>query len=382
MKVLLVTENYETAFPFIQNIERELNKSGVQADVLDLHTFGHKVQGAERHFAPRLFRKLVSVRKIGTLMKITMLRRYISRIKGQYDAVSIHSCEHVYYYLIRDLKKISDNTSVMIWGSDFYQISNEMREQHRLIFDTARYVVFGNPQNASDFISYYGAYKDKALVTGFGNSLFDLIREQAGIDRGRLRAEFGVPDDKIVISIGYNGREMQQHLLLLDAIGDLPDAHRQHIFLLLQAGYGTDKEYLARIIDRLESLRVAYKIEDRFLENADIAKLRLLPDIVLNAQKSDGFSSSLQEHVFAGNVLIVGDWLPYAFLEPRGVFLVRSAAAGFSASLRAVLKNMDAYRQKVRTNPAAIEAISSWKVRIQEWKDIFSGNGNLGKYKI
>src|SRR3989304_10346614 len=67
-----------------------------------------------------------------------------------------------------------------------------------------------------------------------------------------------------------------------------------------------------------------YKIMKSMLNIEDIARLRLIANIVLNIQTTDQLSASVQEHLFAGNIVIVGKWLPYDIYDEMGIFFVRA----------------------------------------------------------
>lgn len=375
MKVLLIISDYASSFPFIPDLESELVQEGVKVDVLDVNHHWHKIDGNIISFAPPVIQRLSSVRKIGTLITLLFAKRYLKSLIGKYDAVNIHSCEHLYYYLINDVKKITPNLSVMIWGSDFYRSTNVMREQHRKIFDAVKYVVFANPQNAHDFTSYYNTYVEKSLIAGFGIRKFDaikaLLKKSSTVEAKKY---FDLPTDKIVISCGYNGREMQQHLLLLDQIGKLPIERIQKLYIVLQVGYGADPAYLQKIKDKLKTIGLSYKLLDKILSDEEISMLRLAPDITLNAQLSDGFSSSIQEHLLAQNILIVGNWLPYNFLRHKGVFFKSCIPEDFHIEIEDTICNLIDYKEAVKQNTEIIHSISSWQVRIKEWKKIYSND--------
>jgi hypothetical protein len=383
MKVLLVISDYECGFPFIQDLEAELLNASLQVDVLDITHHWHKRNGFKINFAPKLFNRLKKVRKVGTFCTLFSVKWYLRNLKGQYDAVSIHSCEHIYYYLIKDIKAITPNLSVMIWGSDFYRISNEMREQHRRIFDTVKYIVFGNPQNAHDFTTYYRDYAGKSLIAGFGVKKFELIKQTLlDVSIGEARKQFGVPTDKIAICCGYNGREMQQHLLLIDEINLLKTETKKDIFVVFQIGYGADKSYIQKLMDKMAQVNVSYTFIDRRLTDLEVAMFRLVPDITLNAQVSDGFSSSIQEHLLAQNILIVGDWLPYNFLHKRGVFFKSCKAGDFHVQIETAILHLSEYKQRTLINTALIDNISGWQVRLREWLQVFQEDTKQVKFQF
>ncbi len=44
---------------------------------------------------------------------------------------------------------------------------------------------------------------------------------------------------------------------------------------------------------------------------------------MIQLQATDSFSSSMRETLYAGNIVITGDWLPYGTLDEKGVFMLK-----------------------------------------------------------
>lgn len=374
MKVLLAVSSYANGWPFIQDLERELNARGIEAHVLDLAELRLLQSGRELRFAPWALTALALLRKVGTATVLVFTIPFLRRLRGRYDAVTIHSCDHVFYYLAKALGRVSPSLSVMIWGSDFYQAEPGRRMKYRRIFDAARFIVFGNPVNAADFTGWYGGYDDKTALAGFGNSKLPLIDRLRPVDQGQLRAEFGLDRDKLVVTCGYNGREMQQHRLLLESVRALPAAVREKAQLLIPFAYGPLEAYRACVEQWAVATGMRYRIIDRHLEAEEVARLRLVSDLTLTAQLSDGLSHSVQEHLFAGNVVIAGDWLPYSYLVERGCFLLTAGPGDFARAVDDGIANFDEYRSRAAANAEVIASISSWDAQFENWKRLYENS--------
>ena len=98
------------------------------------------------------------------------------------------------------------------------------------------------------------------------------------------------------------------------------------------------------------------------LSNVDVAKLRIETDIAINIQQTDAFSGSLQEHLFAGNILLVGDWLPYDILDENHVFYKKSSLTDLSDQIKDCIVNYDKYKKMTCGNQDKMHNISSWRV--------------------
>jgi hypothetical protein len=384
MKLLLLIYNYEAGFPFIQDIEKNLKlQPGIEVDVLDTNNLvlrQHK--GGKKNLAGSLGRKLVRLPKIGFRIKIILLRRVLAHMKGKYDVVNIHNCDLIYTYLMPSFRAITDNVYPMMWGSDFYRASEMQRTQKKAIFDASRYIIFANPVNARDFIAHYQDYREKAIINGFGVAKFDSIKEVSEKESiESLKKSFDLPTDKIIVAVGYNGTKGQQHVKLLDEIAQLPADIKSRLFLVLQMTYGFQQDYCNEVEGRAAALGLDYRVLKEFFDDEKTSRLRLAIDVVLNAQITDGFSSSIQEHIFAGNIVVVGDWLPYQPLELAQIFYLRTPLDGFGSKLVSVVEKYDEMKAATQGNSEKIYRLSSWSNRIKSWVSIYRGEGEKFLYQ-
>lgn len=378
MKVLLVIYNYDAGFPFIQEIEANLKaQPGMEVDVLDTHQLELRHHNGKREaLVSPLVKKMGALPKIGIWIKIFKLRGWLACQKGKYDVVNIHNCDAIYIHLIKSLRALTPNLYSMVWGSDFYRADEAMRRRKRAIFDNSRYIIFANPVNARDFIKHYDDYRGKAVINGFGVGKFDHImkyRQSETIDN--LKKQFHFPTDKIIVAVGYNGTKGQQHVKLLESISKLPAAIKDRLFLVLQMTYGFQQEYCNEVEAKAATTGVSYSVLKEFFDDEKTSRLRLAIDVVLNAQITDGFSSSIQEHIFAENIVVVGDWLPYQPLELAEIFYLRTPLDGFSKTLTNVVERYDEMKAATRGNSDKIYRLSSWSARIKSWVSIYQGEG-------
>lgn len=375
--ILLVVTSITCAQPFIGSITRQLAQQGYEVDVLDLSGLNLHTAGRVTPIAPRWAARLTGVRKLGALTQILAVLGFCRRMASNYDAVTIHSCDHVYVHLAKPLRRLSANFSAMVWGSDFYRIDRPTRDQHRRIFDRLDYIVFANPGNASDFNDYYQdeGYRRKSVLAGFGNDKFDLIRDiEATEGRASARAQFAFPGDRLTVACGYNGREIQQHGLLIDALAAQPPAIRERLHLVFQFGYGGPRDYRLAIAAQAQRSGLRAQFLDDKLDDRAIARLRLASDLTLTAQVSDGLSHSIQESLFAGSVLLAGDWLPYDYLQANGVYLCRASKEDFATRLGQIISQFGEHRQRASGNARAMQALSGWASQGRRWDRLYAGD--------
>jgi hypothetical protein len=376
MKVLLVISDYKSGFPYIQDLERELKASKVFVNVLDIENlFIVRNDGSTQKLADsRLLKTLLRLPKIRTYTRVAILKRFLRTMRGTFDAVGIHSCDLIYVHLVEDLRKVASNLSVTIWGSDFYRASEEARQAKKKILDACNLIVFGNPSNEEDLVRYYKNYEDRSVVCGFGVTKFDTIDDELRIhSREEIRSTLQLPSDRFVVTIGYNGTPGQQHEKLIESVKSLPDETRSKIFLLFQMSYGGSEVYKKQVEEKAKACGIPYLFITDFLSDQETSRIRIATDIVLNAQVTDGFSASIQEHIYAGNVVVVGEWLQYKSLDRAGIFYLKSAESNFGHKLAEVMGSYPKYLQLTEKNSDRIYQLSSWKSRLPDWISIYRG---------
>ena len=178
-------------------------------------------------------------------------------------------------------------------------------------------------------------------------------------------------EGKLIITCGYNGRRMQQHLVILEAIDKLPDNLKQRIFLFLPMTYKLAEEHYNEVYEKLEDMGIPYQIQKERLSLEQNLTMRMKTNIVVNIQKTDALSGSLQEHLYCSNVLIVGDWLPYEILSENGVFFIKTSLDTLSINIKEAIIHYDKYKKKCNNNRTNLYNLTSWKAILPQWKTMY-----------
>jgi glycosyltransferase involved in cell wall biosynthesis len=116
---------------------------------------------------------------------------------------------------------------------------------------------------------------------------------------------------------------------------------------------------------------VSYSMLERFLTKKEVARLRMASDVMVLMQTTDQLSASLQEHLYAGSVVIAGDWLPYVVFENEGIFFLRAGLEDVRNRISDVVENIERFRTLGRENRERVYRFSNWRSRIQTWKEIY-----------
>lgn len=291
---------------------------------------------------------------------------------GDYDVIDIHSYDLYYNTIIPKIKKLGKPLIIMVWGSDFYRASKEALEKKRLGFALADIIHLESETVKEDFLKVYPEFEGKIRIVQFGLNQLDLLRDELKKLDNHVTV---IPNDsykgKMIVTCGYNGIESQQHIAMIDALANMPDTLKEKIYVLVPFTYGWKPEYKGKVIDRLNLSGLPYTLLDRRLTDSQITELRMISNIVINIQITDSFSASLQEHMMAGSVMIVGDWLPYKVFDDAGIFLIKTTLEGLKDKIEEVMTHYDMYKEKSATNKENVYNLSSWKGVATKWIDIY-----------
>ena len=134
---------------------------------------------------------------------------------GHYDLINLH-CVECYTLIDTFILKSIMRTKWILsyWGSDLLRLKNRTLRVMGLLAKHADYVTFENKDLKNKFFKIYKwADRIESTTALFGLALFDnIIKEQKKKTDAEIRQEWGIPEDKSIIAIGYNGIPQQQHI--------------------------------------------------------------------------------------------------------------------------------------------------------------------------
>ncbi len=291
----------------------------------------------------------------------------------QYDICHIHFTDYKYALIANLIKKKCRKLICTIWGSDYYRIGYIQKKILAYLLSHADYISFSNKRTREELIDELGfsLHQQKMTVVRYGLGLLHNI-ELLKRDREEIRKTFNISHQTIVITCGYNADQSQQHIAMLEAINTLDQKQKSNILLFLPLTYGGNQEYTNQIKTKLKQINTNFQVFTEFLSDDNLAKLRLVSDIMIQIQKTDQFSGSMQEHMYAGDLIITGDWLPYETMKERGAFFLEiSHTNNLSKELSNILSNFDTYKKKCEINEEAIKGLSHWNVSIEDWLKLY-----------
>lgn len=291
----------------------------------------------------------------------------------RFDCIHIHSMFKNHVRLGAALFKEGTELICSYWGSDLLRTPVKNPDAMQCL-RRAKSIVVPTERMRQAFIKEFGeAYDGKIRQIHFGVNAYEAI----DLERGRLskaacKEAFGIDGERLLVAVGYNGSEAQQHLAALESLSKMPAEAFGRLALVLQMGYGiSNAAYLEAIRDQCSGLPCPCLILTEYLSESDLARLRLAADVFIHAQTTDAFSATIQEYLYAGAVLVNPVWIPYTELKSWGVDHV---AFERIEDLGAVLWRM--ISEGLPQNPDYQRLLyqnSSWPAVIKEWRGLYGG---------
>ena len=243
---------------------------------------------------------------------------------GMFDVIHIHSVPSNFMvtFLNKFIVRFGKRIVCTFWGSDLLSKTKEQLMKAIPCLDKAKCISYSSDGMDRYFHDVFGdIYNDKIVRAKFGISIYDVIdKVKSHKSKDECKEFFGIEKDKISVMIGYNGSIRQNHLKVINELSTLDNETLNKLNIVIQLSYGlTSNEYRQNIIDEISKINVKHVIIDDFLNKEKSAMLRIATDIFIHAQKSDAFSASIQECVYAGSVLINPEWIVYKEFDDIGI---------------------------------------------------------------
>ena len=308
------------------------------------------------------------------VVRLIWLFFFILRNGRKYDHIHIH-------YLLIDFAFLSPLFSLLgyrpvitVFGSDLLRISPSRKKALTGIIRHARLLTFANQEIRDRVCSYYRIDPSKTRICRFGLPPLDHIRDLDVQPPDALRYQLGLPEGKTVICVGSNFNSNQQHVKIMKSLAENEPlaGMTERLHFVFPLTYGTETGYKQTLLKLLDNFPFSRTVLTEFLSDADNAALRRTCDIMVQLQEYDQLSGAMQEHLYAGNVVITGKWLPYLTFKERGVYFIEIDDVGqVGQAVHHAVVNLAAEKEKCRNNPRAIYDLSSWEANIHSWISLY-----------
>lgn len=236
----------------------------------------------------------------------------------EYDIINYHFVSGKVLVLLCGIKKTRKKLILSYWGSDLLRQkkSDEWIEKIFIKYKGMAYATFDNMDLEEVFFSKYSFDKNKSQVAYIGDPILDAIKKQQG-DKDSWWMIDGnpIPRNRVIIAVGYNGGSFQQHLKVIEQMAGLDEKYKQNIFLILQMTYGGTEEYIESCSEACGTAELNFLIFKEFLDESEVAKIRLVTDLFINSQTTDAFAGSVCEYMYTGTMILNAKWLHYKELD-------------------------------------------------------------------
>lgn len=316
-----------------------------------------------KYFIFKIFRKL-----FGRIVAVYMINRFFR----QGDVVNFHFILPKYY---KHMERIKRNSSCIIstfLGSDLFRVKIKHINKVAKIIDSSDKISIAETMQ-EDLLKKFTIDINKVKYARFGSRKLNDIYRICHLDNvNSFRDDYSIQSDKIVITCGYNAIEAQQHILMLDKISELHIDIRRQMCILLPMTYGKNNYYLSKVKKKISEVDFDCVIFEKRMTDEEVVKFRFVSDIVLNIQKTDALAGSIQESLMAGNIVLVGDWLPYSIYDRYDIYYLKTNLSDISKNLTYIIENIDLVKEKCKNNKDKIFELTSWNSRISDWEGLYS----------
>lgn len=366
-KVLILCNFYS---PYMKGyMEKIKEKYNVIFDVLTVKT------DDENYIKGNGYYKFVEPDTINKLYFYKYVKEFNNLMNSleEYDVIHIHYLEPFYHYVADTIRNKCKLLITTIWGSDFYRTSEEEKLLQKDVINKSDIITFDNEVVKEEFIKYYGEHlANKCSINRFGLTALEYINDIENLNKVDIKRTLKIPEDSVVVQCGYNAKPAHNHLQMIDSIVSVKDKLPKNMFYIFPMTYGQVDSYVKEVRDKLEKSGLNYKIIENFMQFEDIAMLTKCTDIMIHLQTTDTLSATMQEHLYNGNIIITGSWLPYKPLKKAGVyFLEVSQIEKIGKKILEVVSDLDKYKQYCKKNKKAIWNFTSWEKTIENWTNLY-----------
>ena len=303
-------------------------------------------------------------------------------LKGRkYDIIHCHWLISPLVLCADEIKLHCDKLFATFWGGELTQwkvlLSQNLYLKRLKNFLGKVDFVINSQASELSFVKQFPCIKDKYRYGTLGAVGLDHLADYlANSSRDISKQYFELPKEKISVMIGYSGKEIHQHIPIIEQIGQYKE-NTDNLHLLLPMTRDASPLYIDKVRLALDKIGISYTLlSNRFLSDQEIAILRHSTDIVLQLSRFDGFSRSILEAFCARSLVIYGNWLGYeAHMKVAGLKGIE--VDSIEAGITALFKNKDSlniFDSILTTNSQKVLENNKWENCIKSWVEIYKSS--------
>ena len=356
---ILILYQFQEHDNLLHKLKEKLVNKNIELSFFNTRTFKFSEKSHKYWF----LQLILKIPKLRVLVYYLFRNKIILSLSAKYEIIDIHYLSTIYDQILGKLSH--KNVKISFWGSDAYRITDERKQKLNTITAHSKIIRFNTVEMFTKMEKYFER-KDKLGYQIFGNSFFDSINE-INASKTEAKKKLNIPTEKISVFVGYNASKGQQHQVILNQLNNLQSQLKDRLVLILTLTYGADNQFKERIITTAQQTGIETIFFKNTLNETEISLLRLSSDIVINFQISDAFSGSLQEHFYTNSIMILGEWLPYKWLESKDLFFYSINENRLKELIIRIIQNLEKEKQKFESNKNIIYSISSWEAVTELW---------------
>lgn len=322
------------------------------------------------------------------VQKVPVLRAYLGayfwakeamRSCGEFDVVHIQGLNRSRGLIAKFLRRKTHTLVVSVWGSELLGQTESQLKDILPYYRIADIITCETDQMISKFLNAYGdTFKMKIVKAELFLGIYEYMdRLEKKMTRQELLQTFGIKSiERLNVFVGHNGRDVQRHFEITEQIQRLPEEVKSKINLVYTMTYGTPQgDYLDRLKITAHSTGCPCYFIEGYLSEEDIAKLRLVCDVLVHAQLVDAASASLRECMYGGSLVINGSWLKYDFIPRYNERVIDySSLDEIPEKLSDVVLNPEKYQSMRVLNKGNRDGEPTLKENVAIWNDLFKKN--------
>lgn len=313
----------------------------------------------------------------GILGKLINIRRIITLIKsqGKFDAIHVHYVSINTAFAVYFARKQFGSIILSFWGSDLLRIGTSGHLQLYPILSVASQITL----ITEDMMNYFrrlpsciSKYSNKCKVLDFGDMFLDTIDKYNKWDETKLRESFGLEKNKIVVMIGYNGKKSMQQLEILQDLLRFDLDFKEKVQFVIPTLYATEDERKV-IVDIIKKFETKTVLFPDYMDGETISRFRAATDIFIHGQKTDALSNTMLELLYAGTIVLNGEWLGYSTLDNNNVYYHKFARFNqISGLVKHIIGNINDEKMHAHRNREHIYKLCSWKYLQTSWLSLYT----------
>ena len=334
------------------------------------------------------FKKRKSLRR--TIEKKTLAQKIGERIKSFHqpyrsllnawkmrESVDLFHCQGIFdarftNYVLKAFPAIP--LVVSCWGSDVLRTHDirKLKHQKKLLY-RANIVTVSSPEFREIILAKFGQkLRSKIRITQFSPTLDGVLSKSEHYEAPNFREKYSISEKKYLIGLAHNGHKDNQHLELIESLGQLSSGKKESIHLIVPMTYGGKPLYQREVEDSLKKHHFDFTILDSFLTEEDVVELRCAIQVFIYAPITDAFSATVSQALAAGSECILGSWLPYSARVKAGFLYTEiDEPGGVCEALENVLTNFQSEKSRREKNRECSLAFFSKERLGNEWASVY-----------